>query len=81
LFGRDSLPNRSLAVLKFRSPDDASEFAEAYNGQNFSSTEVSGLQSQMNLAAEFVHEARDGACCATELNHCLALSHDRGGYA
>ncbi|KIK61587.1 hypothetical protein GYMLUDRAFT_199034 [Collybiopsis luxurians FD-317 M1] len=36
---RDSLPNRSIALIKFRKPEDASEFIEAYNGRPFNSME------------------------------------------
>ncbi|KAF8661340.1 hypothetical protein AX16_001435 [Volvariella volvacea WC 439] len=36
---RDSVPNRSIAVIKFRNPGEASEFAEAYNGRPFNSME------------------------------------------
>jgi len=36
---RDSAPNRSLVLLKFRTPSNASEFAEAYNGKPFNSME------------------------------------------
>ncbi|TFK74931.1 BRCA1-associated protein [Pluteus cervinus] len=36
---RDSAPNRSIAVIKFRNPAEASEFAEAYNGKPFNSME------------------------------------------
>ncbi|KAG6813815.1 hypothetical protein H0H92_006759 [Tricholoma furcatifolium] len=32
---RDSVPNRSIAVIKFFNPADAAEFAEAYNGKPF----------------------------------------------
>jgi BRCA1-associated protein len=38
---RDSVPNRSLAVIKFPDPKDAVEFTEAYNGRPFNSMEVS----------------------------------------
>ncbi|KAJ6485882.1 hypothetical protein C8R45DRAFT_1062723 [Mycena sanguinolenta] len=39
---RDSVPNRSIAVIKFSDNDRASEFAEAYNGKpfDFSSPEI-----------------------------------------
>ncbi|KAG5647905.1 hypothetical protein DXG03_007829 [Asterophora parasitica] len=36
---RDSLPNRSIAVIKFFNPADAAEFVEAYNGKTFNSME------------------------------------------
>ncbi|KAJ6624952.1 hypothetical protein B0H10DRAFT_1783886 [Mycena sp. CBHHK59/15] len=36
---RDSVPNRSIVVMKFSDPDHASEFAEAYNGKPFNSME------------------------------------------
>lgn len=36
---RDSLPNRSIAVINFANPADAAEFAEAYNGKPFNSME------------------------------------------
>ncbi|KAJ7623498.1 hypothetical protein FB45DRAFT_107228 [Roridomyces roridus] len=36
---RDSVPNRSIVVIKFKNPVDASEFAEAYNGKPFNSME------------------------------------------
>ncbi|EDR14071.1 uncharacterized protein LACBIDRAFT_305484 [Laccaria bicolor S238N-H82] len=36
---RDFAPNRSIAVVKFLSPANAAEFAEAYNGKPFNSIE------------------------------------------
>lgn len=36
---RDASPNRSIAVLKFRTKEAATEFGEAYNGQAFNSME------------------------------------------
>ncbi|KAJ3787552.1 BRCA1-associated protein 2-domain-containing protein [Lentinula aff. detonsa] len=36
---RDSVPNRSIALVKFPKPEDASEFLEAYNGKPFNSME------------------------------------------
>ncbi|KAJ7173770.1 hypothetical protein C8R46DRAFT_122527 [Mycena filopes] len=36
---RDSVPNRSIVVIKFSDRDHASEFAEAYNGKPFNSME------------------------------------------
>ncbi|KAI0666757.1 zf-UBP-domain-containing protein [Trametes maxima] len=36
---RDSMPNRSIVVMKFRDPDSAAEFIEAYNGRQFNSME------------------------------------------
>ncbi|CAK5267791.1 unnamed protein product [Mycena citricolor] len=36
---RDSAPNRSIVVIKFRTAEAASEFAEAYNGKPFNSME------------------------------------------
>ncbi|KAJ7493434.1 hypothetical protein B0H11DRAFT_2172145 [Mycena galericulata] len=36
---RDSVPNRSIVVIKFTDPEHASEFAEAYNGKPFNSME------------------------------------------
>ena len=39
-FPSDFAPNRSLVVLKFFKPSDATEFAEAYNGKPFNSMEV-----------------------------------------
>ncbi|KAF8196745.1 BRCA1-associated protein [Mycena galopus ATCC 62051] len=36
---RDSVPNRSFAVIKFSDLDHASEFAEAYNGKPFNAME------------------------------------------
>ncbi|TFK51712.1 zf-UBP-domain-containing protein [Heliocybe sulcata] len=34
---RDSAPNRSIVLIKFRNTEDASEFAEAYDGKPFNS--------------------------------------------
>ncbi|EPQ56439.1 zf-UBP-domain-containing protein, partial [Gloeophyllum trabeum ATCC 11539] len=34
---RDSAPNRSIVLIKFRKAEDAAEFAEAYNGKPFNS--------------------------------------------
>ena len=38
---RDTAPNRSIALIKFRKPESALEFAEAYNGKTFNSMNVS----------------------------------------
>jgi BRCA1-associated protein len=38
---RDTSPNRSIALIKFRKADSAFEFAEAYNGKAFNSMNVS----------------------------------------
>lgn len=37
---RDSVPNRSMVIIKFFNPADAAEFVEAYNGKPFNSMEV-----------------------------------------
>ncbi|KAF8141682.1 hypothetical protein EV363DRAFT_1413029 [Boletus edulis] len=34
---RDSVPNRSMALIRFRRPEEATEFVEAYNGKPFNS--------------------------------------------
>ena len=39
-FRRDSAPNRSIVVMKFRKPSDAVEFIEEFNGKQFNSMEV-----------------------------------------
>ncbi|KAI0741537.1 zf-UBP-domain-containing protein [Daedaleopsis nitida] len=36
---RDSAPNRSIVVMKFREPANAAEFTEVYNGKQFNSME------------------------------------------
>ena len=38
---RDTAPNRSIALIKFRNVECALEFAEAYNGKAFNSMNVS----------------------------------------
>jgi len=38
---RDTVPNRSIALIKFRKVESALEFAEAYNGKAFNSMNVS----------------------------------------
>jgi len=38
---RDTAPNRSIALIKFRKGESALEFAEAYNGKAFNSMNVS----------------------------------------
>jgi hypothetical protein len=43
LFSRDTAPNRSIALIKFRKEESAFEFAEAYNGKTFNSMHVSVL--------------------------------------
>jgi len=40
---RDSMPNRSMALIRFRRPEEATEFVEAYNGKPFNSMDVSTL--------------------------------------
>ncbi|TFY75304.1 hypothetical protein EWM64_g8709 [Hericium alpestre] len=37
---RDSVPTRSIVLIKFRKPEDAVEFHEAYNGKPFNSMEA-----------------------------------------
>lgn len=37
---RDSAPNRSIVIIKFRNAEDAAEFIEAYNGKQFNSMEA-----------------------------------------
>jgi len=39
-FYSDFAPNRSIAVIKFSNPVNASEFATEYNGKPFNSMEV-----------------------------------------
>jgi hypothetical protein len=46
---RDTAPNRSIALIKFRKVESALEFAEAYNGKAFNSMNVSP-----SLPANFV---------------------------
>lgn len=41
LLTSDAMPNRCFAIIKFRRPEEAVEFAEAYNGKPFNSMEVS----------------------------------------
>lgn len=40
---RDSMPNRSMALIRFRRSEEATEFVEAYNGKPFNSMDVSAL--------------------------------------
>lgn len=37
------MPNRSMALIRFRQSEEATEFAEAYNGKPFNSMDVSTL--------------------------------------
>lgn len=39
-WNRDTAPNRSIVLIKFRQAEDAAEFIEAYNGRPFNSMEV-----------------------------------------
>jgi BRCA1-associated protein len=43
IFDRDTSPNRSIALIKFRNAESAFEFAEVYNGKTFNSMNVSSL--------------------------------------
>lgn len=40
---RDTAPNRSIVLIKFRQAEDAAEFIEAYNGRPFNSMEVGSI--------------------------------------
>ena len=48
----DSAPNRSLVVIRFKDEADAAEFAEAYNGKQFNSMEVSEVITRVRSAHE-----------------------------
>lgn len=49
---RDSAPNRSVVVMKFRDPANAAEFVEAYNGKQFNSMEVRGISVSLFFAKQ-----------------------------
>lgn len=57
---RDSMPNRSMALIRFRRSEEAKEFVEAYNGKPFNSMDVS------NFAI---------ACVGNRLNPVPSLRH------
>lgn len=44
--------NRSMALLRFRRSEEATEFVEAYNGKPFNSMDVSNLM--MSLVGEYL---------------------------
>lgn len=44
---RDAQPNRTLAVVQFRSADAATEFLEEFNGRQFNAVEVSLVDSHL----------------------------------
>jgi BRCA1-associated protein len=59
---RDTSPNRSIALIKFRKPESAFEFAEAYNGRAFNSMNVSPCLSLVSLQLLTASPARDLSC-------------------
>ena len=61
---RDSSPNRSLVVIRFKEEIDAAEFAEAYNGKQFNSMEVCGVLCMSCLPHAHCVSARDMSCCS-----------------
>ena len=52
---RDSAPNRSLVLMKFRKIEDAVEFAEAYNGKPFNSMEASPVPAFLSPLLTLIH--------------------------
>ncbi len=63
---RDTALNRSIALIKFRKPESALEFAEAYNGKVFNYMNV-GARARFELSLGSQHLtlslARDLSCC------------------
>lgn len=53
---RDSVPNRSIAVIQFRNEADAAEFTEAYNGKLFNSMESEACHVVRILSVEIDSE-------------------------
>ena len=59
---RDSMPNRSMALIRFRRSEEATEFVEAYNGKPFNSMDVSTLLMLSRGAISSLFPARDVSC-------------------
>lgn len=57
---RDSSPNRSLVVIKFRSVEEARDFAQEYNGRPFNAMEVSYMR--IFLPRNNVHVLKPEIC-------------------
>jgi BRCA1-associated protein len=72
---RDFAPNRSMVILKFMNPGDASEFIEAYNGKPFNSMEVRDM-----FYSLFHHEFIQVAVLARNMScrPCFIRGHRRG---
>ena len=49
---RDSVPNRSMALIRFRRSEEATEFIEAYNGKPFNSMDVSTLMMSLGGSSQ-----------------------------
>lgn len=59
---RDTAPNRSIALIKFRKPESALEFAEAYDGKPFNSMNVSNCSWIISAVSYLTALARDLSC-------------------
>lgn len=55
---RDVSENRSVALLKFRTREDAEEFAQVYNGREFNSIEVSSPSSILSSSFTHLHNSK-----------------------
>ena len=64
---RDSAPNRSLVLMKFRKIEDAVEFADAYNGKPFNSMEASPLLALLSRLVTLTHRS----ICLNMLLSCI----------
>ncbi|KAK7056240.1 hypothetical protein VNI00_002792 [Paramarasmius palmivorus] len=77
---RDSMPNRSIALIKFPKSDDAAEFAEAYNGKPFNSMEPEichivhvlsvKIDSEDTIASQFASHSSQSTSALYELPTC-----------
>lgn len=52
-----------MALIRFRRPEEATEFVEAYNGKPFNSMDVSTLPTPLWLTVSSLLLARDLPCC------------------
>ncbi|KNZ75093.1 RING finger protein ETP1 like protein [Termitomyces sp. J132] len=80
---RDSVPNRSIAVIKFFNPADAAEFVEAYNGKPFNSMDpetcsvvhvLSVVVDTEDSVSQAIHKISSPQSTMYELPTCPCLS-------
>ncbi|KZT43078.1 zf-UBP-domain-containing protein [Sistotremastrum suecicum HHB10207 ss-3] len=65
---RDSSPNRSIVLIKFGDPEDAEDFAQAYNGRQFNSMEPE-ICLVVRVASVTVEECDEATLATSRLSY------------